>query len=204
MIEQFRFQDLTQQIIFSDEEKEYIDKLPLKNASEWNISDNTMKKIKETIKLQLMKIQDDFCIYCGLQSGSVGSFDREHIVSKARNPEFMFTPNNLALACKTCNGTTRKGQKKIIIGSKKKDYNSNNFCIVHPYLDKRQDHIEYASDHITLKGITIKGIKTIEMFDLNNSSLLNIRGSQYIMSQLNLTNQSESIIEIIMNRLYRK
>lgn len=194
-----KFQNLRKPVKFSKEQRQYIKGLELKSGKEWDIKDKIMNQIKADIKSQLMEIQEGFCIYCGQPIGIVGTFDREHIVDKGNHPELMFEPLNLALACKTCNGPTRKGKKNIIISYNRSNYKLCTFKIIHPHLDKREDHIEFADDEITLKpkNHSEKGKETIKMFDLNNDYLLSSRGHEVIFNFIQVSKSREEIIEKI-------
>ena len=199
MNQTYKFQNLSDKVHFSQSQIQYINNLSLESGKEWDKKDSVMDTIKADIKSQLEKIQGGYCIYCGLSMDIVGPFDREHIVIKSKYPEFMFEPFNLVLACKTCNGSTRKGQKDVLAGKKNSQYVFNNFKIIHPHLDKREEHIELSENHCTLrpKNNSEKGKNTIEMFDLNNTGLLSIRGQQYITSCFPVSNSMDEIIRKI-------
>lgn len=66
-------------------------------------------------------------------------------------------------------------------------------------MDKREEHIELSENHCTLrpKNNSEKGKNTIEMFDLNNTGLLSIRGQQYITSCFPVSNSMDEIIRKI-------
>ena len=72
----------------------------------------------------------------------------EHIVDKDDYPQWMFKPENLALACDECN--TRKGRKDTLRkphrGSAALPIGSNFYRIVHPHYDNYEDHIEIEDD----------------------------------------------------------
>ena len=198
----YKFQDLTRTIKFTKAQEEYIKTLSLTSGKIWDSKDENMKDIKKEIAIQLLKIQDGYCIYCGLTIDFYEHFEREHIALKSKFPEFMFEPLNLVLACHTCNGSSRKGNNILLNTPKKTLYKSNTFKIIHPYLDKRDDHIMFASDNISLipKNDSEKGKKTIEIFQLNNPGYLTLRGKQYLINKYSLDEELEDMIDLILQQ----
>lgn len=88
-------------------------------------------KLRKAIRDRLKSKQNNCCVYCGCRV--FGSGDVEHIAHKAHYPQFLFTPENLAYSCKTCN-QTYKGETNIV-GYVGTTYQNCRFTIVHPYLD---------------------------------------------------------------------
>ena len=88
-------------------------------------------KLRKAIRCKLKSMQKNLCVYCGCRVWDDG--DVEHIVHKAAYPEFLFTPLNLAFACKVCN-QTYKGDKDVVSAAGT-SYATYQFKIVHPYID---------------------------------------------------------------------
>jgi len=198
----FKFQNLTKSVKFSKEQKEYIKSLSLSSGDIWKSTDDKMEDIKNEITKQLLKIQDSYCIYCGFTIDFYDFFEREHIALKSKYPEFMFEPLNLALACNTCNKSTRKGRRNLLIEPKNKNYKLNKFKIIHPHLDNRDDHIMFSTDGISLiaKNNSKKGKETIKIFKLNNPGYLTLRGQQYLINKHSLGEELEDMLNKILQQ----
>lgn len=185
----FLFQSLLgKTIVFDDNEKSIIASLSPLEGGEWEDEfrdENTGKifvkigcdvlksqreKLVKEIKAKLLNIQGPYCIYCGMHSDYCGNLQREHIAPKGKRhyPGFVFEPQNLCLACNTCNCELKREQD---FGSgEKEEYLKNAFTIVHPYLDEFSDHIEFAVKGgkclIKTKNKSPKGAQTITVFQL--------------------------------------
>lgn len=126
-----------------------------------------VSSIKAEIKSHYKTIQNYKCVYCNkkipVKHSSV--WDAEHIVARENSPHFMFTPKNLCIACKDCNGP--KSNQNVLTNKSKKNYpaNSDDFLIIHPHFDDYQDHIAIYMDKI-YSPKTKKGQKTIELCNL--------------------------------------
>jgi uncharacterized protein (TIGR02646 family) len=138
------------------------------------------KRIKDDIKKQILLIQGNYCIYCGLHFDLSGVSEREHIAHKAKYPQFTFQPLNIALACHFCNGPLKKGTKDTITTLNRK-YSKCKFKIVHPYFDNFFNHIEASTKGADLlfspKSGSSKGAETIKMFKLMNGKQAEMRGA---------------------------
>lgn len=110
------------------EQKDIIKSFGILSVDDWKKNET---KLRKKIASDLCALQDGLCVYCGCKVYGPG--DVEHIANKAKYTEFMFTPLNLAYACKTCN-EIYKGSADVI-KIKKPDYDKCEFNIVHPYLD---------------------------------------------------------------------
>jgi hypothetical protein len=113
-----------------------------KLSSYWTDAECTA--IKSTIKQHYLAVQRHTCCYCrqiiAISHGRV--WDAEHIVPRKSHPGFMFTPQNLALACPDCNGA--KSAKQTLVDPSITTYPNTGdaFLVVHPHFDKYADHIE--------------------------------------------------------------
>lgn len=123
--------------------------------------------IKTTIKRHYLDKQRNTCCYCRqiiiVDHGRV--WDTEHIVPRKTHPGFMFTPQNLALACPDCNG--RKASKQTLVAPDTSAYPSTGdaFLVVHPHFDNYDEHIEMGDFVYT--GISDRGEWTVINCDLN-------------------------------------
>lgn len=132
-------------------------------------SDDDIKNLKETIKEHYLTVQKTTCPYCkrNLQSRHGRHWDIEHIIPRSAVANFMFEPLNLCMACVDCNGA--KTDKKVTKSSAKKRYpkQSSNFLIIHPHLDKYEEHIIIIKPGFYYVAKKEKGAKTIETCSLN-------------------------------------
>lgn len=140
------------------------------------ITDRAIVNIKTNLVNFLLIEQRGRCYYCEgkffLNRLGVGDPTIDHIVDKGTHPEHLFDEMNLVLACRTCNGFTKKGTKPTLNCNGKSIYNnyiSSDFKIVHPYIDNKSDHLEYCEDYNIWKSInnSEKGKNTIEMFEFD-------------------------------------
>lgn len=133
---------------------------PDKVSKYW--SDEEVNPVRLEIKAHYIKEQQHLCCYCGIPDPATHGldWDVEHVVSKKRRPEFMFTQVNLGVACKECNGS--KGAKETLADPSSSAYPSTSdaYLVVHPHFDKWSDHI--LRDHLTYASFTDKGKWTIK------------------------------------------
>jgi len=111
----------------------------------------------------------DRCEYCRMhQSLQVATFHIEHIVplSASGAP----SPDNLALACPTCN--LRKGQRLTAIDPETEAA----VPLFHPRLNHWTDHFAWAGHEIT--GKTPLGRAAIAALDLNHPRRLKVRAAE--------------------------
>lgn len=128
--------------------KAYVDSYDLMSHGIWNDGTPEILKARGHIRLHYLREQDFRCAYCRIQKKEKHgmTWDVEHILPKSKYPEFLFEPENLAIACKECNGS--KDDQDILqrgLGRKKQyPCASNAFTIVHPHYDKYSEHIEIS------------------------------------------------------------
>jgi hypothetical protein len=138
---------------------------PTKVASRW--SDADVESVRREIKQHYIVEQEYLCCYCGIADPSTHGldWDVEHIVARRRRPEFMFTPANLAVACRECN--VHKGSKETLVDPACMVYPTTGdaFLVVHPHFDDWSEHI--LRDHLTYASFTVKGSWTIKECNLN-------------------------------------
>ncbi|PMO67578.1 HNH endonuclease [Vibrio splendidus] len=131
------------------------------DASYW--SNDEINMVKREIKSHYKSVQNLTCVYCRkiYPVQHSGVWDVEHIAPKSISPQFMFTPNNLCVACKDCN--TEKSSKNVLVNRALVNYpqRTEAFVIIHPHFDSYEDHIGIHLDRI-YSPKSDKGRKTIE------------------------------------------
>lgn len=151
------------------------DAQPDKVSTYW--SDEEVNPVRLEIKAHYIKEQQHLCCYCGLPDPSTHGldWDVEHVVSKKRRPEFMFTQVNLGVACKECNGSKRDKETLVDPSAATYPSTSDAFLVVHPHFDEWSDHI--LRDDLTYASFTVKGKWTIEACRLNrfNERVIGLR-----------------------------
>lgn len=191
--------NITELPAFDQATVDYLEGLKPHKAEQWDIKTNRMKAYKASLLEQLLKIQNNRCVYCG--TGLMRQLvDREHFAHKDQKggwPEFMFLTENLFAACGYCNRML-KGTKAMI-----KLYNENykkcEFHLVHPYFDTPSKEIAFVkkggSDAIFVERITDKGKNTITFFGLDSAAAIARRAGYIteikIYEQLTAENAAE-------------
>lgn len=211
----FLFQSLKgKSISFSVIEQNIINGLKPLKGGEWDgkiKTGCTVKRIDRNrvvteIKNKLIKIQNSYCIYCGLHEEHCGRLEREHIAPKGIKsyPEFMFEPQNLALACHHCN-VDLKGEYDTI-SKKSKTYSKCKFSIVNPYIDEIDKHIIFA----VANGKTLlkwaprsrKGKAHIKLFQLDSVPKTDKRSGLLIVSSLNVGTKYDSLLNSTLQKKF--
>lgn len=163
------------------------------------ITDKAVADIKSNIVNYLIEEQNCRCYYCEGEffknRTGVGNPTIDHIVDKAKHSEYLFESMNLVLACHTCNGFTKKGEKATLncsVKLKYTDYTSLDFKIVHPYIDKKNEHLEYCEDQNIWKIIndSEKGFNTIKMFGFDTPYFV-LKKYQESASKVTMKNKSK-------------
>jgi 5-methylcytosine-specific restriction endonuclease McrA len=150
-----------------------------KSATYW--SDDAVKIVRKEIKDHYIAEQAHRCAYCHhpIYTNNNAVWDAEHVISKQRNPEFMFEPRNLAISCKDCN--IAKGEQEVR-NTQKVSFpeTSPEYKIVHPHFDNYEDHIRWAGP-VCIAVTADKGSKTIAMCNLTRYAAMQIGEIQNIM-----------------------
>lgn len=136
--------NLNNVLVLTKEQNDIIKGFGKLTAEHWR---RNQTKLSKAIRNELKKKQKNHCVYCGCIVW--GSGDVEHIVHKASYPQFLFTPQNLAYSCKTCN-QIYKGSKDIVT-VKGTSYNTYQFKIVHPYIDDVDHFFDTKKVRIQIK-----------------------------------------------------
>lgn len=131
----------------------------------WN--NEEIKDLKKEVKEYHKTVQNFTCVYCNkkFQVKHSAVWDIEHIVAREKAPHFMFTPENLCVACKDCNGL--KSNQDVLKYTPTKAYprETEKFLILHPHFDTYEEHIAIYLDKV-YSPKSPKGHKTIEMCGL--------------------------------------
>ncbi len=186
---------------------DYLNGLKPHKAKQWDLQTNQMKAYKSSLIKQLLKIQNNRCVYCG--TGLMRQLvDREHFAHKDQKggwPEFMFITENLFAACGYCNRML-KGTKPMI-KHYNKNYSNCDFHLIHPYFDIPTKEIAFITrggrDAIFVEKITQKGEETIAFFELA-SPIATAKRAAYI-TEIAIYNQlsADSAAEIKEISYYR-
>jgi uncharacterized protein (TIGR02646 family) len=211
----FLFQNIVgKSITFSVAEQTVIDGLKPLQGGEWEgkLKSGCTVKRKERnavvtlIKQKLLKIQGNYCIYCGLHEKHCGRLEREHIAPKGKTsyPEFMFEPQNLALACHHCN-VDLKGEYDTIT-NKSKSYSKCKFNIVHPYFDPIEKHIVFAvkNGKALLKAAPYsrKGKSHIKLFQLDSVPKTEKRTGLLLVESLKIESKYDKMLDKALNNKF--
>ncbi|HEY9190905.1 MAG TPA: hypothetical protein VIM88_08570 [Sulfurovum sp.] len=166
-------------------------KLQQESWSAYN-NDASMKSLKKEMKIRLLLIQNDKCVYCmkNIDTRTHYDGDREHFANKDRYPQYTFEPYNLLISCSDCNRPL-KGTHNTI-STFNSIYSNCEFNIVHPILDNVPDHIDFT-DKVLIFAKTDKGLRTIELFKLDHPYLYSERVRQSLYQERE--NQCNQIID---------
>jgi uncharacterized protein (TIGR02646 family) len=140
------------------------------DATIWGISEGPysplVKSFRSEVKQYYWERQARKCCYCSKELDQhKGSYDAEHILHKDEHPQFMFHTQNLAVACKTCNGV--KSNKSVTHNPP--DFNhlpeaSEDYKIVHPHLDDWDHFFRFdLIDRIIAVNQDAKALETISI-----------------------------------------
>ena len=190
----------------NEEEKQAIAELEKRGivAEDWDSRKKHIESFKKNLRDDIYKKQNKLCAFCRIHvpEGCV-PMHREHIVYKDAHPQWMFLPENLCIACPSCN--EYKGTTEVLVDTQTETYprSGNGFKIIHPMYDRYSDHIELV-DEILYRGKTDKGAFTINTCHLYRVELAEERVYQRMRSQdkegfvsgiLQLLSQSEQYVD---------
>lgn len=179
----------------TNEEKQAIKELTDKGltAKSWDSKKKYIKSFKKNLREDMYEKQNKLCAYCRIHVPlACVPMHREHIVYKDEHPQWMFLPENLCVACPTCNEF--KGTDEVLEAPKTKTYpkSSAGFKIIHPLYDKYSDHIELVGD-VLYKGKSKKGVFTINTCHLYRVDLAEERVDMKMLAE----NKGNIIAELI-------
>lgn len=139
---------------------------------------NLVDKFRKEVKDHYFWHQGHRCCYCSMElQPHARVFDAEHILDKSGFPEFMFDPENIAVACVICN--THKSVKVVLsdVGVRPLSIpiNSADYKILHPHLDEWNHHLRFddIGRIVPVDGST-KGPDTISICAMDGINLLRL------------------------------
>ncbi|MDH1178234.1 hypothetical protein N5C72_09115 [Achromobacter mucicolens] len=139
---------------------------------------NLVGKFRKEVKDHYFWHQGGRCCYCSMElQPNARVFDAEHILDKSGFPEFMFHPDNLAVACVICN--THKSTKTVLSDDSVRPLSipteSANYKIVHPHLDEWSHHLRFDDiGRILAVDGSIKGTDTISICAMDGINFLRL------------------------------
>jgi len=160
-------------ISYSQEARIHIDKYDGNDHTYWNVTCEENKAIRKEIREFYRAEQRFHCAYCNRlrQDFNGAQWDIDHIIPKQSHPQYLYTPKNLTVTCKDCNG--KKGKVNVLLAhvdaSQYFPISSESYAIIHPHFDKYSDNILCST---TVDGMihhepfTPKGIKTFNLCGL--------------------------------------
>jgi hypothetical protein len=135
-------------------------------------------KFRAEVKEHYFWHQGAKCCYCSMELQHHGRvFDAEHILDKFGFPEFMFHPENLAVACVICN--THKSTKNILRDEKVQlqsiPTEQDDYKILHPHLDEWNHHLRFdeIGRILPVDGST-KGVETISICAMDGINFMRL------------------------------
>lgn len=191
--------NLTKSISLNEEQKKIINNFGILKKEHWN---RNQTKLRKKITSDLKVLQNNRCVYCGCEI--LDTPDVEHIAHKAKYPQFLFMPSNLALSCKTCN-QMYKGETDVI-KTLRKDYLKCKFLMVHPYIDDVNHYFDTNKSIIRKQpGLTpdenIKADYTIKILHWDEEALLKRRAREAMFQQYCTEHVTTLDQELIKNTL---
>lgn len=166
-------------------------------AEDWNHS--ALKSFKERVRVHYCKQQNKKCAYCRMDISLATSYSHiEHIVPKSLHPEWMYEPLNLCVACANCNSAKNNREVLSDKNALVLPMDSSGYIIIHPHFDHYSEHIEIV-DGLLYRGLTPKGIKTIEICNLTRIGLLLERAKQLVMKDQENFHYSKLLITYTQN-----
>lgn len=179
----------------TNEEKKAITELECMGltAKHWDSKKKYIKSFKKNLREDMYEKQNKLCAYCRIHIPlACVPMHRKHIVYKDDHPQWMFLPENLCVACPTCNEF--KGVTEVLENPHTATYpkTSAGFKIIHPMYDIYSEHIELVGD-VLYKGKSKKGIFTIETCHLYRVELAEER----VDMKMFVENKGNIIAELI-------
>lgn len=199
--------NLTNAATLSKNEKKFVKTLGCLNPDHWDSGTKVNKQLKENIKRQMLKNQNDKCAYCNLDLFESSRPEIEHIAPKHKYPQFQYTSKNLVIACQFCNSSSKKG-KKDTIDKFESYYKMCQFGIIHPYYDDPDKYLDQDESIIKIKdNLDVdsegykKAKKTLDLFGLTKSKQVEARAKQLIFDECLSGNPNIDRIKKIVNQV---
>lgn len=190
-------------LVYTEEQKKNLNDLKPHEKNMWDSPPNdNIRELKSVIRDKLLINQSETCAYCGLDLGGTSEGQIEHIAPKAKYPQFTFEEYNLAMACHHCNGFSKKGNHHTI-STLTSDYSKCKFKLVHPYFDNPDNHYDWTSvsRKIIIKSKSKKADYSIEIFDLDEPKMTELRAKKIISEIVLATNKTPQIDDLLINQV---
>jgi len=171
-----------------------------------------LNDVKRKIKDYYIENELPKCCYCSRLF--VGEFrmviDIEHILPQSKYSSLRFDELNLNVACKRCNMEIKKARldfivDEIVMGTNY--YQSQHYKIIHPNIDKYDDHLKIITGrngNIILNKYVIltknKGQFTYDYFELKEFEMNNLNEAQGIKK---LSTLSREIPDYLRNQIIK-
>lgn len=182
----------------------------------WDRSSNVhVDLFKATLRTALSDNQDENCAYCLLPVGNDKAHrvpQIDHFVPWAQYPEWTFEPDNLVLACGTCNEDRKHAFDTLKDRSRTRPmqrYSKLEFSIVHPYLSNVSQHIVGGFSCKSqlpepIQGLTTEGIELIRLFKLDSLDMKILWEDEYYrLLRKSMSPEKKSEFESIMDSFSR-
>lgn len=125
--------------------------------------------ISKVLRESVEKRAKGYCEYClSFSQFSPSHFEMEHIIPESKGGTTDI--DNLALACRRCNGL------KFTHTPYQDDETKKIVDLYNPRKDNWRDHFYWSEDEIILIGKTPTGRVTINLLQINRQSNINQRG----------------------------
>jgi hypothetical protein len=139
---------------------------------------NLVNKFRAEVKDHYFWHQANRCCYCSMElQPNARVYDAEHILDKSGFPEFMFLPENIAVACVICN--THKSAKSVLTNETVRPLAipglSTDYKILHPHFDEWDHHLSFDEiGRIAPVPGSTKGPETISICAMDGINLLRL------------------------------
>lgn len=159
-------------IVFSGPAQSHVNTFDNK-ATHWDGTCSVRKAFRKEVRDYYRAEQNFTCPYCGRlrEEFHGGQWDIDHIIPKSSYPEYLYTPQNLAVTCKDCN--TNKSNKdplsSPLVNGSPYPLNKSEYKIIHPHFDPYDEHIILSKDkngRSCHEVISVKGRNTFQMCNL--------------------------------------
>lgn len=145
---------------------------------EWGC--DALEGIRKRIKQFYLAGQNLHCCYCRRRNPTTHgrAWDIEHVIAQALDSNFVFEPENLAVACIDCNAA--KSDQVVLVRPRKRfPRTSDAYSIVHPHYDRWEDHFVFG--HFIYAPKSPKGSRTLEICKLYR--YYELEGQDALLSQ---------------------
>lgn len=154
-------------VVYNEEDEALIKQIQNDNGfdgSAWSMLE--LGELKLRIKKHYIAEQNYRCCYCQqpLYANHGRVWDIEHVIARDTKCEFMFVPQNLAIACVECN---QAKSTELVADKARKSFpdRGTHYRIVHPHFHNWSEHIELEGEG-TYHALSKEGKFTIYHCDL--------------------------------------